>query len=41
MWGGSFLADGGIGLKDFASTIVIHEAEGLAALVTAFFSQPQ
>ncbi len=41
VWGGGFLADGGIfgaiGVKDFAGGIVVHETAGLAALVVAFF----
>ena len=41
VWGCNFLADGGIfgdiGVKDFAGGIVVHEAEGLAALIIAFF----
>ncbi len=39
VWGGGFLADGGIfgetGLKDFAGGVVVHETAGLAALVLA------
>lgn len=39
IWGGGFLADGGIfgetGVKDFAGGIVVHETAGLAALVIA------
>ena len=37
IWGGGFLADGGIfgetGVRDFAGGIVVHETAGLAALV--------
>ena len=40
IWGGGFLADGGIfganGVKDFAGGIVVHETAGLAALVLAW-----
>ena len=39
IWGGGFLADGGIfgdvGTKDFAGGIVVHETAGIAALVLA------
>ncbi|TCP40922.1 ammonium transporter [Rhodovulum marinum] len=39
VWGGGFLADGGIfgetGVRDFAGGIVVHETAGLAALVLA------
>lgn len=39
IWGGGFLADGGIfgetGVRDFAGGIVVHETAGLAALVVA------
>ena len=39
VWGGGFLADGGVfgatGLKDFAGGVVVHETAGLAALVIA------
>mgnify|MGYP001089677082 CR=1 FL=1 len=39
IWGGGFLADGGIfgevGVKDFAGGIVVHETAGIAALVIA------
>ena len=39
IWGGGFLADGGIfgavGTKDFAGGIVVHETAGLAALLLA------
>ena len=41
IWGGGFLADGGlfgeIGVRDFAGGIVVHETAGLAALIIAFF----
>ncbi|WP_176249875.1 MULTISPECIES: ammonium transporter [unclassified Sulfitobacter] len=41
VWGGGFLADGGIfgdvGVRDFAGGIVVHETAGLAALIIAFF----
>ena len=41
IWGGGFLADGGIfgetGVKDFAGGIVVHETAGIAALVIAYF----
>ena len=40
VWGGGFLADGGIfgasGVKDFAGGIVVHETAGLAAIVLAW-----
>ncbi|MBY6049647.1 ammonium transporter [Vannielia litorea] len=39
IWGGGFLADGGIfgetGVKDFAGGIVVHETAGIAALILA------
>ena len=39
VWGGGFLADGGIfgevGVRDFAGGIVVHETAGIAALVLA------
>lgn len=39
VWGGGFLADGGIfgetGVRDFAGGIVVHETAGIAALVIA------
>lgn len=39
VWGGGFLADGGLfgdtGVKDFAGGILVHETAGLAALVLA------
>lgn len=45
IWGGGFLADGGIfgdvGVKDFAGGIVVHETAGLAALILAFFLGPR
>ncbi|WP_291732763.1 ammonium transporter [Leisingera sp. F5] len=45
IWGGGFLADGGIfgdtGVKDFAGGIVVHETAGLAALIIAFFLGPR
>ena len=45
VWGGGFLADGGIfgetGVKDFAGGIVVHETAGLAALIIAFFLGPR
>lgn len=41
VWGGGFLADGGIfgetGVRDFAGGIVVHETAGIAALMIAFF----
>ncbi len=41
IWGGGFMADGGIfgdvGVKDFAGGIVVHETAGLAALILAIF----
>ena len=41
IWGGGFLADGGIfgevGVRDFAGGIVVHETAGLAALIIAAF----
>ena len=40
IWGGGFLADGGIfgdvGIRDFAGGIVVHETAGITALVLAF-----
>ncbi|MGB1829827.1 MAG: ammonium transporter [Paracoccaceae bacterium] len=40
IWGGGFLADGGIfgetGVKDFAGGIVVHETAGLAALIVGY-----
>ncbi|MBS0123002.1 ammonium transporter [Thetidibacter halocola] len=45
VWGGGFLADGGIfgetGVRDFAGGIVVHETAGLAALVIAVFLGPR
>ncbi|WP_323782062.1 ammonium transporter [Thalassovita sp.] len=45
IWGGGFLADGGIfgdtGVKDFAGGIVVHETAGIAALVIAFLLGPR
>ncbi len=45
IWGGGFLADGGIfgetGVKDFAGGIVVHETAGLAALIIAYFLRPR
>ncbi|MCW3781142.1 ammonium transporter [Defluviimonas salinarum] len=45
IWGGGFLADGGIfgatGTKDFAGGIVVHETAGLAALVLAVMVGPR
>ena len=45
IWGGGFLADGGIfgetGVKDFAGGIVVHETAGLAALIIAYFLGPR
>ncbi|MCV2872889.1 ammonium transporter [Defluviimonas sp. WL0050] len=45
IWGGGFLADGGIfgeiGTKDFAGGIVVHETAGLAALVLAVMIGPR
>ncbi|MDG1119016.1 MAG: ammonium transporter [Flavimaricola sp.] len=39
IWGGGFLADGGlfgeVGVRDFAGGIVVHETAGIAALVIA------
>jgi Amt family ammonium transporter len=41
IWGGGFLADGGIfgdtGVRDFAGGIVVHETAGIAALILAIF----
>lgn len=41
VWGGGFLADGGLfgetGVRDFAGGIVVHETAGIAALVLAVF----
>lgn len=45
IWGGGFLADGGIfgetGVRDFAGGIVVHETAGLAALVIAIVLGPR
>jgi Amt family ammonium transporter len=45
IWGGGFLADGGIfgetGVRDFAGGIVVHETAGLAALILALFLGPR
>jgi len=45
IWGGGFMADGGIfgavGARDFAGGIVVHETAGLAALVIAFVLGPR
>ncbi len=45
IWGGGFLADGGIfgetGVKDFAGGIVVHETAGLAALLIAVVLGPR
>ena len=45
IWGGGFLADGGIfgdtGARDFAGGIVVHETAGLAALVIAVVLGPR
>jgi ammonium transporter, Amt family len=45
IWGGGFLADGGIfgeaGVRDFAGGIVVHETAGLAALVLAICLGPR
>ncbi|SPF80419.1 ammonium transporter [Pseudoprimorskyibacter insulae] len=45
IWGGGFLADGGIfgdtGVKDFAGGIVVHETAGLAALLIAIVLGPR
>ncbi len=45
IWGGGFLADGGIfgdnGVKDFAGGIVVHETAGIAALLVAIFLGPR
>jgi len=45
VWGGGFLADGGLfgetGVRDFAGGIVVHETAGLAALVIALVLGPR
>jgi ammonium transporter, Amt family len=45
VWGGGFLADGGIfgdtGVRDFAGGIVVHETAGLAALLLAWLLGPR
>ncbi|MCY1125343.1 ammonium transporter [Frigidibacter sp. RF13] len=45
IWGGGFMADGGIfgatGTKDFAGGIVVHETAGLAALLLAVMIGPR
>ncbi len=45
IWGGGFMADGGIfgaiGTRDFAGGIVVHETAGLAALVIAVVLGPR
>jgi ammonium transporter, Amt family len=45
IWGGGFMADGGIfganGTKDFAGGIVVHETAGLAALLLAVMFGPR
>lgn len=45
VWGGGFLADGGIfgetGVKDFAGGIVVHETAGIAALLIAVVLGPR
>jgi Amt family ammonium transporter len=45
VWGGGFLADGGIfgetGVRDFAGGIVVHETAGIAALIIAVFLGPR
>ncbi len=45
IWGGGFMADGGIwgeiGTRDFAGGIVVHETAGLAALVIAWALGPR
>ncbi len=45
IWGGGFLADGGIfgetGVRDFAGGIVVHETAGLAALIIAIALGPR
>ncbi len=45
IWGGGFLADGGIfgetGVKDFAGGIVVHETAGIAAVLIAIVLGPR
>lgn len=45
IWGGGFLADGGlfgaVGVHDFAGGIVVHETAGLAALLVAWELGPR
>ncbi|PIE12724.1 MAG: ammonia channel protein [Rhodobacterales bacterium] len=45
IWGGGFLADGGIfgetGVRDFAGGIVVHETAGIAALIIAVVLGPR
>ncbi len=45
IWGGGFLADGGIfgdtGVRDFAGGIVVHETAGIAAILLALFLGPR
>ena len=45
IWGGGFLADdgifGGMGVRDFAGGIVVHETAGLAALLVAMALGPR
>ena len=45
LWGGGFLADGGLfgatGARDFAGGIVVHETAGLAALLLAALIGPR
>lgn len=45
VWGGGFLADGGIfgetGVRDFAGGIVVHETAGIAALLIAVVLGPR
>jgi Amt family ammonium transporter len=45
IWGGGFLADGGvfgaIGVRDFAGGIVVHETAGIAALLVAIALGPR
>ncbi|MFQ5438453.1 MAG: ammonium transporter [Paracoccaceae bacterium] len=45
VWGGGFLADGGIfgatGARDFAGGVVVHETAGIAAVIVAFVIGPR